>query len=491
MNTFPLFLRLRPEHAIVVIGGGDIAYAKIETLLSHHIPLRVYARAITPRLQALLNRHGVPYSECDYQPAQLEAAALVIAATDDTVLNARIHDDAHGRGLLVNAVDQPELCDVIFPALVRRGNLQVAISSGGVSPVLARLVKYWIERALPWNLERLMRFAQTRRSAVKAQLQGIQAKRLFWQRLFEGPLAEEVYEGNDARAQALFDEALQAAPGKTLPTENAWGTGMAALYLIGAGPGHPELITVKAARLLSQADVVLYDRLVAPELLTQYVRREAEKIPVGKSRDVHLKSQEAIDALIEQHLRAGEVVVRLKGGDPGVFAHGAEEIAIAQKLGLPYQLVPGISAANGCAAYAGIPLTERGGANGVRFLTLYSEQLHDETFWQSLRYARQETLVFYMSSKHRDILCQRLLEAGLDPDTPMLAVSQGTTPAQQEWAAPLGVFAKRFAGLAFPSPTLLIVGDVVRWRETHGWKQQAQTAVSFFPPADEVAYALH
>lgn len=483
MNVFPVFLRVNETRRIVIIGGGDVAFAKADTLLSSGATLFVAAAEISARLKSLLEAQNMPFVQAEYDVSQLDGAALVIAATDDKALNAQIHTDAHARGILVNAVDQPELCDVIFPAIVRRGSLLVAISSSATSPVLARLVKHWIERALPWNLERLAEFAEQRRDQVKQVLSGIQSKRLFWQRVFEGPVAEEVLEGNDARADKLFNDAL---------AEDAAKTNHAALYLIGAGPGHPDLITVKAARLLSQADVVLYDRLVAPELLTRYVRRESQKICVGKTRDLHLKSQESIDVLIARHLSAGQVVVRLKGGDPGIYAHGAEEIAVARKLGVPWQIVPGISAANGCAAYAGIPLTERGGAQSVRILTLYNETLHDDAFWESLAYAKNETLVFYMSSHHRAALCDRLLAAGLPGDVPVLAISNGTTPAHREWEAPLNEFAARFDGVEFPSPTLLIVGDVVRFRADHGWKEQVQQAVPFFPSLTEGGkHALH
>lgn len=467
----------------MIIGGGDVAFAKAETLLANGAALFVAAEDISHRLRVLLATHAMSYVQAVYEPSQLNGAALVIAATNDKALNAHIHADAKARGILVNTVDQPDLCDVIFPAIVRRGSLMVAISSSATSPVLARLVKQWIERALPWNLERLAYFAEARRDQVKQALSTIQAKRLFWQRIFEGPVAEEILEGNEGRASLLFDVAL---------AEDAAKQNQAALYLIGAGPGHPDLITVKAVRLLSQADVVLYDRLVAPELLTRYVRREAQKICVGKTRDLHLKSQEAIDVLIARHLQAGQAVVRLKGGDPGIYAHGAEEIAVARKLNVPWQIVPGISAANGCAAYAGVPLTERGGAQSVRILTLYSETLHDEAFWQSLANAGNETLVFYMSTHHRAVLCERLLQAGLQPDTPVLAISNGTTPAHQEWEAPLNEFAMRFEGVEFPSPTLLIIGDVVRFRTDHGWKEQVKQALPFFPLLTEGGtHALH
>ena len=482
-NFLPLFLKLRERADIVIIGGGAIASAKVEVLLPYRHHLHIIAPEISVTLAKLATEGRIHVSERAYATADVQGASLVIAATDDAALNKQIYRDAKAAGALVNVVDQPELCDVIFPAIVRRGSLQIAISSSGISPVLARLVKQQIERLLPWNMPVLMDFIKQRRMAVKLALDSIQRKRLFWQEVLEGALPEALYEGNTEQAEALFQQQLRGHAAKQ---------NQAALYLVGAGPGNPDLITVKGIRLLSQADVVLYDRLVAPQLLSQYARTEAEKILVGKTRHHHHKTQSQIDALIEERLKAGQVVVRLKGGDPGVFGHVAEEAAIAKKLGVPYQIVPGISAANGCAAYAGVPLTERGGAQAVRYLTVYSEQVHDARFWQGLSNAQAETLVFYMSTSNRNLICQKLLELGFDPATPVLAIEQGTTPSHRESEAPLAEFESRFAQKRFASPTLLIVGDVVRWRHRHGWKEQANAALPFFPELEEEqTHAIH
>jgi len=432
---------------------------------------------------SMLKKNAIHYELSDYAPHHMDGVALAIAATNDEAVNHAVYADAQARGIAVNVVDQPALCDVIFPAMVRRGPIQIAISTAGVSPVVARMIKQRIERMLPWILSALTDYIRDRRDRVKSTLDTIQEKRLFWQQIVEGPVAEEVLEGNLKRADALFNAHLQA---------EAENRHHAALYLVGAGPGHPDLITVKAARVLGLADVVLYDRLVAPELLERYARREAEKICVGKSRDHHLVTQEAIDGLIEEHLSRGHIVVRLKGGDPGIFAHGAEEIAIAKKLGAPYQIIPGVSAANGCAAYAGIPLTERAGAQSLRFLTLYTETLHDSAFWQSLSFAQHETLVFYMTTKHRAVLCEKLIAAGLSPATPIIAIEQGTTPYQRESQATLEDFATLYVDHAFSSPTLIIVGDVVRWRQDQQWREQAAEHFSFFPPVQEgLDHAIH
>lgn len=476
MAYFPLFLKLKVPGSILVVGGGNVAFAKIEAMLPYAAYMRIVAPESAKKLMELASKHRIPLMEKSYDSSLLDGVSVVVAATDDEQLNRQIQAEAAGRGILVNVVDRRELCDVIFPAIVRRGPLQIAISSSGVSPVLARLVKQRIERLLPWNFDALIQFVEKRRVAVKVALDTIQRKRLLWQRALDGGISEAVLEGNEAQADQLFNELLSSESRKQ---------NHASLYLVGAGPGNPDLITVKAIRLLSQADVVLYDRLIAPQLLTQYARTEAEKIPVGKTRNLHLRTQKEIDLLIEDRLREGKVVVRLKGGDPGVYAHLAEEVAVAKKLNVPYQIVPGISAANGCASYAGVPLTERDGAQAVRYLTVYGEQVHDATFWGNLSPAAKDTLVFYMSTKQRGVICQKLLERGFHSSTPVLAIEQGTTPSHREYEAPLGEFEERFKHKQFISPTLLIVGDVVRWRHTHGWKEQGKDALPFFDSLNE------
>lgn len=472
MSYLPLFLNIKASKPALIIGGGEIAAAKIEALVSVGATVEVIAKKLSPAVVELCDAHGFAYQEAVYQPSQLDGKQIVIAATDDHVLNEQIAADCCERGILVNVVDNTALCDFIFPALVKRGPLQIAISTSGISPVLARMIKQIIEKAIPVEFERVINFLQGKREVILKKLSKIQPRRLFGEQVINGPVSEELLEDNVLRAEVLFNEALNAWPNEQ----------KAGLYLIGTGPGNPELMTLKAIRLLSQADVVLYDRLTAPELLEQYARKDAVKVFVGKTRCHHHKKQSEIDELLEQYLIQGKIVARLKGGDPGIYAHGAEEIAIARKVGAPYQIVPGITAANGCAAYAGIPLTERDGAKSVRFNTLYEKQMQDDDFWESLRYSTQETLVFYMSSKHYGALCEQLLGVGFAPDTPFVAIEQGTTPYHRELPGTLATFEEEYGNYEFASPTLLIVGDVVRWRESHGWKEAPQDNGNYFAP---------
>lgn len=474
MPHLPLFLNLKENDDILVVGGGSIAAAKLESLRAHFPKVRVVAKDISPAVQAFIDQHQLPYALESYQTGHLKGARVVIAATNDNALNEWIASEARVRGILVNVVDNASLCDFIFPALVQRGDIQIAISSSALSPVLARLIKQKIERILPWNLEKLGHFIRDRRQAVSAALPNLQSRRLFWQSVIDGPVAQEVLEHNPAKAEQLFNRALDI-----FPRENR-----AALYLIGAGPGHPDFITVRGSQLLAEADIVLYDRLVSPELLDRYARRDAEKIAVGKERGRHSLSQSEIDNLIAQLLSEGKIVARLKGGDSGIYAHAAEELIIAKELGVPYQIVPGITAASGCAATAGIPLTERGGARSVRLLTLYDNDTTDEHFWANIAADKQETLVFYMSTSHRKTLCQKLIENGFPADTPILAVEQGTTPQHREYAATLQTFPEFYGDYPFLSPTLFIVGNVVRWREEFQWREPATDHKPYFTQRD-------
>ena len=469
MSYAPFFMDLTKVPCLVV-GGGSVALAKVESLLGFGAKVRVIAPALLPELQHLLDRSGCETTIAPYAPQSLDGARIVIAATDDRIVNKAVREDAVARHALVNVVDDPELCDFIFPAMVQRGPIQVAISTAGISPTLARYLKRRIEQVLPWNLEVLATWIAERRRMISQRFRHLQVRRRFWDDIIEGPIAQEVLEGNFAKAETLLAQALTDTD--TMPR--------AALYLIGAGPGHPDLMTVRGAQLLAQADVILYDRLVPPDALTRYARRDAEKIPVGKSPRNHTLTQEQIDALIESNLKANKIVARLKGGDPGIYAHAAEEMEIARRLGVPWQMVPGITAATGCAATAGIPLTERDGANGVRFLTLYDETLHDENFWHSLTLGRNDTLVFYMTTRQRGFLCEKLIEAGFAATTPVLLIEQGTTPGHAEYEATVGTFGERYADQHFITPALLIVGDVVRWRAHHGWKEPPTERRSWF-----------
>tara|TARA_R110001592_G_scaffold27763_26_gene102952 strand:+ start:9701 stop:11155 length:1455 start_codon:yes stop_codon:yes gene_type:complete len=475
MGYTPLFLNSDKHGAVLIVGGGEIAAAKTEALASVGAQVHVLAETTGQAIRLLCEKHDFELTHSTYHKKFLKDKTIVVAATDNDSVNERIAKDCNKAGILVNVVDNPSLCDFIFPALVRRGNLQIAISSSGISPVLARMVKHAIEQTVPVNFTNLIKFMGDKKTLLRERLTTIQPRRLIGEEIYHGAIAEELFEGNREKADRLFDDLIDTYPNHK----------QAALYLVGAGPGNPELMTVKAIRLLSKADIVLYDRLVSPLIIEQYARKDAEKIFVGKTRDTHHKTQEQIDALIEQNLRNGNIVVRLKGGDPGVYAHGAEEIEIAKKVGASYQIVPGITAANGCAAYAGIPLTERGGALSVRFITLYTKTLQNDDFWLSIKHAKNETFVFYMSTPHYALLCEKLIELGYPPHTPLLVVEQGTTDFHREYPSTIGNFTQDWDSSEFGSPCTMIVGDVARWADQNQWKDAPQGQGSYFPPLEK------
>ena len=475
MRYFPLFQRVYRQDRIVIFGGGKTALAKAETLLALDIVPEIIAPKILPELALRIQEEGGKIHDKSYDPAQIKSAKLIIAATNNAQVNTAIAKNAKAAHIPVNVVDQPALCDFIFPAFLRRGNLQIAISSSGINPTLVRLIKRRIEQILPWNLEKWMAWLEEKKDKVRQSIGNIQARRLFWEEILHGPLFQEVTENNIMRSDVLLEKALQKSPKQA----------RAALYLVGAGPGHPDLITVRGAQILGQADSILYDRLVSTDVLNRYARRDAEKIPVGKQAGVLGISQKEIGAILKKRLQQQKIVVRLKGGDPGVYAHSAEELEIAHMLNIPCQIIPGITAALGCAASAGIPLTERGGAKGIRFLTLYKEDMHTDHFWQSLSGSFDETLVFYMSYRHRALLVKKLLQAGRKPETPVLLVTQGTTDQHDECETILERLVEETQKRSLRSPVLLIVGDVVRWRKRYGWKQAAQNPSDFFVDIEE------
>lgn len=466
----PLFLRHSSFPAILIVGGGKVATAKAEALISIGASIEIVTKLISEELRKICEKYGFLYKIAHYQPNDLEGKRIVIAATNSKIANKQIYQDCRDKNILVNVVDDPDLCDFIFPALIRRGSLQIAISSSGISPVLARMVKQKIEQMIPANYERLIRFLENTKNTVIKKLTHLQPRRLFLEQLINSSIGEEILEGNDSKAELLFKQALKTSQNKN----------QGALYLLGAGPGNADLMTIKSIRILGQADVVIYDRLIVNELLDKYARKDAIKINAGKTRCFHSKQQNEINSLIAEHLKAGHVVVRLKGGDPGIYAHCAEEISVARDLNFPYQIVPGISAVNGCAAYAGIPLTDRNGIQSLRLMTFYSHDLDNEDYWKGLSFTQNETIAFYMSSHNYSILCNKLVTYYLPGDTPFLIIEQGTTLHQKEYYGTLAQFDELYGAHQFISPSLMIIGRVISLYYRGGWKESGKTSGSFF-----------
>ena len=458
MDFLPLFHKLQGR-VVLVVGGGEVALRKARLLSDAGAQLRVVAPEIRGDLRELAGEDAT--SLRGYESADLQGVALVIAATDDEPLNARISAEAQALGIPVNVVDAPALCSVIFPAIVDRSPLIVAVTSGGDAPVLARLIRAKIETWIPATYGQLAGLAKRFREQVKQLFPDVQQRRVFWEDVFQGQIAESVFAGKLHEGERLLEEKIAGAAPRQLGE----------VYLVGAGPGDPDLLTFRALRLMQQADVVLYDRLVAPAII-ELCRRDAERIYVGKRRSEHAVPQEEINQLLVDLAKQGKRVLRLKGGDPFIFGRGGEEIEQLAAEGIQFQVVPGITAASGCAAYAGIPLTHRDHAQSVRFVTGHLKDGSTDLPWGDL-VAPGQTLVFYMGLVGLPSICQELIAHGRSADTPAALVQQGTTQNQRVFTGTLANLPQLVAEHEVHAPTLVIVGEVVTLREKLAWFDKA------------------
>jgi uroporphyrin-III C-methyltransferase / precorrin-2 dehydrogenase / sirohydrochlorin ferrochelatase len=460
MDYLPLFLQLRSQ-PVVVVGGGRIAVRKVELLRKGGARITVVSPELREELHKLVSSGELHHIPGKFAEAHVEGATLVIAATNDHEVNVAVSASARARRIPVNVVDNPALSTFIFPAIVDRSPIIAAVSSGGESPVLARRVREQIEALLPEKLGALARFMGERRKSVQNTL-GALARRPFWERIVSGIVGTRVLAGDEAGAERAFESELRTSHLTTSPTTGANGLGE--VYLIGAGPGDPDLLTLRALQLLQQADVVLYDRLV-PDAVLDRSRRDAERIFVGKEAGDH-KVQDRIHELLVHYARQGLRVARLKGGDPFVFGRGGEEIEVLTRHGIPYISVPGITAALGAASYAGIPLTHRRLAQSVTFVA--GHVLEDESLdWRSLAGARQ-TVVFYMGVSYLDRIVSKLRDAGAKADHPVAIVERATLPDQRTVRGTLETIAQIARNASVTAPALLIVGDVTTFPAADG-----------------------
>ncbi|WP_343573359.1 siroheme synthase CysG [Pseudomonas sp.] len=461
MDFLPLFHILRGRRALLV-GGGDVALRKARLLSDAGAVLRVVAPAVHSELRELVEQVQGELLLRPYASGDLQDCVLAIAATDDEPLNAQVSRDANERGVPVNVVDAPALCSVIFPAIVDRSPLVVAVSSGGDAPVLARLLRAKLETWIPATYGQLAGLASRFRERVKQRLPDLQQRRKFWEEVFQGPVAERMLSGQPNEAERLLADKLDS------PQPESRGE----VYLVGAGPGDPDLLTFRALRLMQQADVVLYDRLVAPAIL-ELCRRDADRLYVGKRRADHAVPQDEINRQLVELALQGKRVLRLKGGDPFIFGRGGEEIDELAANGIPFQVVPGITAASGCAAYAGIPLTHRDYAQSVRFVTGHLKDGTTDLPWGDL-VAPGQTLVFYMGLVGLPVICEQLVRHGRSADTPAALVQQGTTVHQRVFTGTLADLPALVAEHEVHAPTLVIVGEVVQLRDKLAWFEGQQ-----------------
>jgi uroporphyrin-III C-methyltransferase/precorrin-2 dehydrogenase/sirohydrochlorin ferrochelatase len=457
MDLLPILVPLRGRTCLVV-GGGCVAARKAEMLTRAGATVRIVATRIKDDVEQLLSQPSVTCLMRAFVTSDLDGCALAVAATNDEATNRAVHAAACARGIPVNVVDRPDLCTFIFPAIIDRSPIVIAISSSGASPVLTRLVRARLESLIPAAYGRLAALAGQFRTAVKQRFGAAVERRRFWERVLQGPIAELMFAGKE-------DEALTALRAEIAGAADRQPQGE--VYLIGGGPGDPELLTFRALRLMQQADVVVYDRLVSAAVL-DLARRDAKRIYVGKARDNHSLPQQDINRLLVQLAKEGQRVARLKGGDPFIFGRGGEEIETLAAEGIPFQVVPGITAASGCAAYAGIPLTHRDHAQSAVFVT---GNLKDGTLdlnWTALA-APHQTVVFYMGLHGLPLICEQLIKHGRSGETPAALVQQGTTAQQRVHTGTLLTLPDLVAQHEIRPPTLIIVGEVVRLRDKLTW----------------------
>jgi uroporphyrin-III C-methyltransferase/precorrin-2 dehydrogenase/sirohydrochlorin ferrochelatase len=457
MDYLPLFTLLKNRRCVVV-GGGAIALRKAGLLAKTGANIFVVAPDIQSDLAQLAKNSGGDCALRVYQTSDIENTALVIAATDDEAVNAQVSRDAQTRHVPVNVVDNPALCSVILPSIIDRSPLMIAIGSGGQSPVLARQLRAKLESLIPSAYGRLAHLVGKFRGKAAQKFPDIDTRRKFWEEILEGPVAEFVLAGREDVAEAELTQRLDEGKLKAEVGE---------VYLVGAGPGDPDLLTFKALRLMQKADVVLYDRLVAPEIV-DLTRRDAEKMYVGKARADHALPQGDINQLLVDLAKQGKKVLRLKGGDPFIFGRGGEEIERLAENKIPFQVVPGVTAASGCAAYSGIPLTHRDYAQSVRFVTGHLKNNTTDLPWPELVHTHQ-TVVFYMGLVGLGDICAQLIAHGRAAQTPIALIQQGTTRHQRVLTGTLADMPERVKNAGIKAPTLIIVGEVVRLHDKLAW----------------------
>jgi uroporphyrin-III C-methyltransferase / precorrin-2 dehydrogenase / sirohydrochlorin ferrochelatase len=457
MDLLPIFLNIKNKKCVVV-GGGEVAFRKATLLLRAGADLHIVAPVLSDELRKLCVDRDCTIITREFEEADINDAILVVAATDDLETNERVSVIASKLNTPVNVVDQPDLCSFIMPSIVDRSPIVVAISSGGSSPILTRKLKELNETMIPGRIDKLAELLGSFRGRVKNEIADFSERIRFWENVLDSEIPELVYNGQDDQARSALDNWL------TNPQSDRVG---GEVYLVGAGPGDPDLLTLRALRLMHKADVVLYDRLVSPEILLK-LRPDAEKIYVGKRSADHAVPQETINEMLVRLAKEGNKVLRLKGGDPFIFGRGGEELESLAAAGIPFQVVPGITAASGCASYAGIPLTHRDYSQSVRFLTGHTKDGRVPLEWDIL-VKEQQTLVFYMGLAGLPHICDQLLKHGMSSTTPVAVIQQGTTQTQKVVVGNLDSIAGLAVEKEIQAPTIIIIGEVVKLQESLSW----------------------
>jgi uroporphyrin-III C-methyltransferase / precorrin-2 dehydrogenase / sirohydrochlorin ferrochelatase len=458
VKYFPVFFDLQGLH-VLVVGGGEVALRKVSLLERTGAVITVVAPRIAPGLQERGAAGTIKLVAREFVPEDLDGARLVVVATSRRAVNRFIAKLSDARAIPVNVVDDREASRFIVPAIVDRDPIMVAISTGGTSPVLARRLRERLEAFLPKRLGDLAMWLRGLRKTSRDRLRDTDERRRFFEAVVDGPAARRFIEGDPHGA-------LQIAQ-RLLATTSTAPRAAGEVTLVGAGPGDPELLTLKALRALQDADIILYDRLVSTAIL-DLARRDAAKVCVGKSAGGTSTTQAEINDLLIQHAASGQRVVRLKGGDPFIFGRGGEELEALARAGISFSVVPGITSALGCAAYAGIPLTHRDHAHSVTFVTGHADKNGPEPDWRALA-SPKTTAVFYMGLARMAHIVARLLEHGAAGTRPAAVIVHGTLPNQQVVAATLATIESAASAASLESPALLVVGEVVALSATLAW----------------------
>ena len=460
MEFLPIFLKSKDQR-IAVIGGGVAAARKVDILMRSKCDITVYASELGEELQVLKAANKIEHCAAPVTVENLKGCIAAIGAAKNAEENITLSELAKVACVPVNIVDNPPLCDFIMPATVDRSPIIIAVSSSGTTPLLARLLRSRIETAIPAAYGRLAEFAGSYRDRVKTAVTDGKRRLRFWEVMTNGPIAEHILAGKETEATTLADRMLEEA------TQEDETLTKGEVYLVGAGPGDPDLLTFRALRLMQQADVVLYDALLGDGILDM-VRRDAERIYVGKKKDDHALPQEGISDLLIRLAKEGKRVLRLKAGDPFTFGRGGEEIEALTEQEIAFQVVPGITAAHGCSSYSGIPLTHRDHAQSCTFVTGHVKDGKPNLNWETLVQPNQ-TVAIYMGLSSLPLISENLISHGAKSDTPVAVIADGTRIGQKVVTGVLSDISERVVAEGLESPAMIIVGSVVTLRDKLSW----------------------
>ncbi len=464
MDYLPIFLDIR-DKLVVIDGGGTVATRRAERALAAGARVHVFDAKLDDEFHDLLKDANLTHVARTIQAGDVAGAVVAYGASEDPARDAILYGAAQATGVLSNVADVGEYCDFITPSVVDRSPLVVAISSGGTAPIIARILRARIESLLPPAYGRMAEFMGGFREKVLEKIESTRSRRRFWERMIDGPAGDLFLAGDNAGATAQIMSVLD-------DEDREAGFSRGEVYLVGAGPGDPDLLTFRALRLMQRADVVLYDRLVGKDIL-DLMRRDAERIYVGKLPEQHTMAQEDISQLLVDLAKQGKRVLRLKGGDPFIFGRGGEEIELLAENDIPFQVVPGITAASGCSAYAGIPLTHRDHAQSCVFVTAHGKDGVLGLDWDVLLRPAQ-TVAVYMGLSSLQFLSQQFIERGADPQTPAAIIDNGTRANQRVAVGTIADLHQIAVQQAMTGPSMIIIGEVVRLRDKLRWFSEQQ-----------------